>query len=621
VPPQKPRGKSGKHPPAAPRPIAAGRARGSRWIIATTVIVVIGAAVSFWGIYRRSHQTQPSPPPSQFVAAASLPSIPFTEITASAGIHFTHANGAAGEKLLPETMGGGCAFFDYDNDGLPDILLINSRPWNAAASAPTMALYHNDGHGHFSDVTSGSGLDISFYGMGVAIGDYDNDGLPDVLITGVGGCRLFHNEGNGHFRDVTATAGVGGETSDWSTSAAFIDIDNDGLLDLFVCNYVQWDRQRDVSQGFTIPGVGRAYGPPRAFAGTYCRLYHNDGGGRFTDISERAGIRVVDRMTGKPAAKALAVAPIDLDGDGWIDLVVANDTAPNFLLHNRGNGTFEEIGARSALAYSSAGEARGAMGIDAALFHNDEEGESMAVAVGNFAEELNALYVSQGPRRAMSFQDEAMASGVGPATRHVLTFGLFFFDADLDGRLDLLMVNGHLEPQIDQLQGQPQRYRQAPILLWNSGTGRATPKFTPLTSKECGAEFFEPLVARGAAYADIDGDGDLDVLVTQLAGPPRLYRNDQALGHHWLRLKLIGDPAKHVNRDAIGAWVEVDVGSQHMRRQVMPTRSYMSQVELPVTIGLGKATRPDRVMVVWPNGQRQEVRDYKVDGVTQVEQR
>jgi hypothetical protein len=622
VPPQKPRAKSGKTPPAAPRPVAAGRARRLRWTLAVIAdIIIVAAAVTFWRIHH-SHQTQPADSPSQSIAAASLPSIPFTDITASSGLHFTHTNGAAGEKLLPETMGGGCAFFDYDNDGFPDILLINSRPWNVtAAPAPTMALYHNDGHGHFTDVTAGSGLDITLYGMGVAIGDYDNDGLPDVLITAVGGCRLFHNDGNGHFTDVTATAGVGGDAADWSTSAAFIDIDNDGLLDLFVCNYVQWDRQRDVSQGFTIPGVGRAYGPPRAFAGTFCRLYHNDGNGHFTDISEKAGIRVADRVTNKPAAKALAVAPIDLDGDGLIDLVVANDTTPNLVFHNRGHGTFEEIGARSGLAYSAAGEARGAMGIDAALFHSDEEGESMAVAVGNFAEELNALYVSQGARRAILFQDEAMASGVGPATRHVLTFGLFFFDADLDGRLDLLMVNGHLEPQIDQLPNQPQRYRQAPILLWNTGTGRATPKFTPLTARECGSAFFEPLVARGAAYADIDGDGDLDLLITQLAGPPRLYRNDQALGHHWLRLKLIGDPAKHVNRDAIGAWVEVDIGSQHIRRQVMPTCSYMSQVELPVTIGLGKAVRPDRVTVVWPNGQRQEVGEYKVDGVTKVEQR
>jgi hypothetical protein len=619
----KPRAKSGgKHLPAAPHPGAAGRARGrSRWVIAALVVAVVGGSLIFWRT-RRSGRTQPPQPAAQSVAVATLPSIPFTDITASAGINFVHTNGAAGEKLLPETMGGGCAFFDFDNDGSPDILLINSRPWSASAgSAPMMALYHNDGHGHFTDVTAGSGLDVSLYGMGVAIGDYDNDGLPDVLITAVGGCRLFHNDGHGHFTDVTATAGVGGDAGDWSTSAAFVDIDNDGLLDLFVCNYVQWDRQRDVSQGFTIPGVGRAYGPPRAFAGTFCRLHHNDGGGHFTDISEKAGIRVTDSLTGKPAAKALAVAPIDLDGDGWMDLVVANDTTPNFLFHNKGNGTFEEIGARSALAYSSAGEARGAMGIDAALFHSDEEGQAMAVAVGNFAEELNALYVSQGPRRAMTFHDEAMASGVGPATRHVLTFGLFFFDADLDGRLDLLMVNGHLEPQIDQLPNQAQRYRQPPILMWNTGSGRATPKFAPLTSKECGAEFFAPLVARGAAYADIDGDGDLDLLVTQTGGPPHLYRNDQKLGHHWLRLKLIGDPARHVNRDAIGAWVEVDVGSQHVRRQVMPTRSYMSQVELPVTIGLGKASRPDRVTVVWPNGQRQEVGEYKVDGVTKVEQR
>jgi hypothetical protein len=511
-------------------------------------------------------------------------------------------------------MGGGCAFFDFDNDGKPDLLLINSKPWGQADSgkaAPTMALYHNDGNGHFTDVTAGSGLDVSFYGMGVAAGDFDNDGLVDVFITGIGGNHLFRNLGGGKFEDVTAKAGVGGDGG-WSTSAAFVDVDNDGLLDLFVCNYVQWTPQQDTSQQFAIPGVGRAYGPPLAFAGTFCQLFHNNGDGTFTDISRRAGIRITDPATGRPMAKSLAVAPIDLDGDGWMDLIVANDTTPNFVFHNRGDGTFEEIGLKAGMALASGGEARGAMGIDAAFFRNDD---TLGVAVGNFAEELNALYLSQGTPKTLEFRDEALSTGMGAATRHVLTFGLFFFDADLDGRLDLLMANGHIEPSIDQLHT-PQHYRQSATFLWNRGPsfppGRA-PDFLPLGEKECGPDLFKSIVGRGASYADIDGDGDLDVLLTQPGGPPRLLRNDQKLGNHWLRVKLIGDPARHVNRDAIGAWVEATVGPSHLRRQVMPTRSYLSQVELPVTFGLGKSDRVDNLTIHWPDGSHQEVKVPAID--------
>lgn len=549
------------------------------------------------------------------------PSIPFTDVTEKAGIRFVHMNGSSGEKFLPETMGGGCAFFDFDNDGHPDLLLINSRPWQqvlAAESAPTMALYRNDGKGHFTDVTKGSGLDVSLYGMGVAVGDFDNDGKVDVFITAVGGNHLFRNLGGGRFEDITVKAGVGGDGG-WSTSAAFVDVDNDGLLDLFVCNYVTWTPQDDANQQFNIPGVGRAYGPPLAFAGTHCQLFHNNGDGTFKDISQPAGIRINDPVTKRPMAKSLAVAPIDLDGDGWIDLIVANDTTPNFVFHNKGDGTFEEIGLKTGLALGAGGEARGAMGVDAAYFRNDE---TLGVAVGNFADELNALYLSQGARQSMVFSDEALSTGVGPATRHVLTFGLFFFDADLDGRLDLLMANGHIEPSIDQL-NTPQHYRQSATILWNRGKSIPTGKFPDFMSmheKECGPDLFRPLVARGAAYADIDGDGDLDMIITQVGAAPHLFRNDQKLGNHWLRIKLVGNPKEHVNRDAIGAWIEATVGGQHLRRQVMPSRSYLSQVELPVTLGLGKNNHVDRLVVHWPNGSSQEVPVQKVDTEMVIEQ-
>ncbi|HLH52067.1 MAG TPA: CRTAC1 family protein [Verrucomicrobiae bacterium] len=532
-----------------------------------------------------------------------IPLAKFTDITSEAGIHFVHVNGAYGDKLLPETMGGGVAFLDFDNDGKEDLLFINSCYWAghvpAGATLPTMALYHNDGHGKFTDVTAGSGLDVSFYGMGVAVGDYDNDGLPDVFITAVGGNHLFHNEGGGKFKEVTAQSGVGGAPDGWSTSAAWIDYDNDGKLDLFVCNYIRWSPELDRAAPFELPKIGRAYGPPRNFEGVFPYLYHNDGNGHFTDVSASAGVQVRNSATGHPVAKSLAVAPVDVDNDGWIDLVVANDTVQNFLFHNEGRGGtpgFKEIGARSGIAYDAYGLTRGAMGIDSARFRSDD---SLGIAIGNFANEMNALYVAQ--RDSLVFADEAIKSGVGPASQSLLKFGLFFFDYDLDGRLDVLTANGHLEPEINRVQPS-QRYRQPAQLFWNRG--ERGPAFALVPGEKCGSDLFKPIVGRGSAFADIDGDGDLDVVLTQVAGPPLLLRNDQKLGNHWIRIKLVGTRS---NRDAIGARIKVRVGPRQLSRQVMPARSYLSQSELPVTIGLGSAERPDSVEILWPSGTVQKV--------------
>ncbi|HTL55413.1 MAG TPA: CRTAC1 family protein [Candidatus Limnocylindrales bacterium] len=542
--------------------------------------------------------------------AEEIPVSKFSDITPASGITFTHVNGAYGDKLLPETMGGGVAFFDFDNDGKQDLLFINSSYWPghipAGQKAPTMALYRNDGHGHFTDVTAGSGLDVSFYGMGVAVGDYDNDGLPDVFITCVNGNHLFHNEGKGKFREVTADAGVGGAPDGWSTSAAFIDYDNDGRLDLFVCNYIRWSPQLDLAVPYELPKIGRAYGPPRNFQGVFPYLYHNDGKGHFSDVSEQAGIRITNTATGLPVAKSLALAPVDVDNDGWIDIVVANDTVQNFLFHNEHNGTFKEIGARSGIAYDAYGLTRGAMGIDSARFRSDD---TLAIAIGNFANEMNALYMAQ--RDSLLFADEAVREGLGLASQKLLKFGLFFFDYDLDGRLDVLTANGHLEPEINRVEP-TQQYRQAAQLFWNRGDIKGT-GFSPVPPMKCGTDLFKAIVGRGSAYADIDGDGDLDVVLCQIGGPPLLLRNDQNLGHHWVRLKLVGTKS---NRDAIGAWVRASVGGHTLARQVMPTRSYLSQSELPLTIGLGKADKVDNLEIAWPSGTKQKIDALAIDKLT-----
>jgi enediyne biosynthesis protein E4 len=541
-----------------------------------------------------------APAPREF-ASVEIPFVQFTDVTREAGISFVHNNGAYGDKLLPETMGGGVAFFDFDNDGHQDLLLVNSADWPWApedkrrAGAP--ALYRNDGTGRFIDVTEGSGLDIEIYGMGVAVGDYDNDGYVDVFITAVGSNKLFRNLGDGKFEDVTEQAGVGGAANEWGVSAAFIDYNNDGKLDLFVCNYVRWSREIDFEVGYTLTGVGRAYGPPMNFEGTFPYLYRNEGNGRFSDVTAEAGLQIRNPASGVPKAKSLGVAPVDLDGDGWIDLIVANDTVQNFVFHNQRDGTFREIGALTGVAFDSYGNTRGAMGIDTGHFRNDE---ALGIAIGNFSNEMTALYVSQGS--PLIFTDEAIAEGIGPSSRLLLTFGVFFFDYDLDGRLDLLAANGHIEDEINKVQ-QSQHFEQPAQLFWNAGMNHPS-SFIPLDASSAGSDLFTPIVGRGSAFADIDGDGDLDVILTQIGGPPILLRNDQNLGHNWLRFKLVGAQS---NRDAIGAWVLATVDGQVIRRQVMPTRGYLSQSELPVTIGLGEATQIERLQVIWPGGKKQEI--------------
>jgi enediyne biosynthesis protein E4 len=587
-----------------------------RWSLGVIVIAAIAVAAAVYAL-------QPKPPEKpvqqtslaevavRAAGQATVPNVPFVDVTQQAGIKFRHANAATGRKLLPETMGGGCAFFDFDNDSDQDLLLVNSLerwPWDQQPTEPktaTSALYRNDGGGNFTDVTAGSGLDVSLYGMGAAVGDYDNDGKVDVFLSALGKNQLFHNEGAGKFRDVTDEAAVGGADDQWSTCCGWFDYDNDGDLDLFVGNYVKWSREYDEGQNFQLTGGGRAYGRPQNFEGSLPYLYRNEGGGHFREVAKEAGLHIRNPHTGVPLAKSLGVVFADLDVDGWLDILVANDTVQNFLLHNQGDGTFREIAATSGIAFDMNGNARGAMGIDVARFR---AGDVLGVAIGNFANEMTALYVAYGDE--MQFMDEAIPTGLGPVTRTSLTFGLFYFDYDLDGRLDLLTANGHLEEDINRVQPS-QHYEQPPHLFWNCGP-QADTEFVPVRESQSGPDLFKPLVGRGAAYADIDGDGDLDVLVTAAGQPSRLLRNDQKLGHHWLRCKLIGTNS---NRDAIGARIELELEDGVICRQVMPSRSYLSQVELPVTVGLGGNTTVRRLTVYWPRGAKQEV---DVDGVDRV---
>jgi hypothetical protein len=593
--------------------------RAFRWSALAAVLALVVAGTLFL-LFRRKpaapavHVTPLTAPVAQRNDVVEIPEVRFTDVTAQSGIQFKHENGAYGEKLLPETMGGAAAFFDFNNDGAPDLLFVNGRNWpgHATPGQPeaTPVLYQNDGKGHYANVTANSGLDKPIYGMGIATGDFDNDGLVDVFISGVGENRLYKNLGNGKFRDATQEAGLQGDAENWSTACSWFDYDNDGRLDLFVGHYVKWSKEIDLEVGYKIVGVGRAYGQPMNFAGTFPSLYHNDGNGHFTDVSAQAGFQIKNPSTGAPAAKTLGVAPIDLDGDGWMDLIVANDTVQNFVFHNQKNGTFKEIGAVAGVAFDSFGAARGAMGIDTARFRNDD---SIGIAVGNFANEMTALYVAQGA--PLVFADEAITAGVGPASRLWLKFGVFFFDYDLDGRLDLLTANGHLEEEINKVQ-QSQHYAQPAQLFWNCGPDKpATFQAVPIA--KAGADLFKPIVGRGSAFADIDGDGDLDILLLQTGGTPLLLRNDQNLGHHWLKLKLQGSKS---NRDAIGAWVKVRSGGQTMQRQIMPTKSYLSQSELPITIGLGKNQMLDEVTVIWPGGQTQKLENPKIDSLMVVQQ-
>jgi hypothetical protein len=506
-------------------------------------------------------------------------SIHFRDITAQAGIQFKHNNGAFGKKWLPETMGPGCAFIDYDNDGYPDILLINGDdfPGHTHAGPTTPKLYHNNRDGTFTDVTRKAGLAVPMFGFGVAVGDYDNDGFDDIFISALGQSHLFHNNGNGTFTDVTKSAGLWGP-NEFSTSAAWVDYDRDGKLDLVVANYVQWSEQGDLY--CTIDGAHKSYCTPESYKGTSVRLWHNLGGGKFEDATQKAGL-------GDPTSKSLGIAILDANGDGWPDILIANDTQPNKLYLNNKNGTFEERGVAAGIGFSEDGVARAGMGVDVADY--DRSGHP-SVLISNFSNQMVSLYHNEGNGL---FVDEAPQSEVGRATLVTLGFGCFFFDYDNDGWPDIFVADGHIEDAIEKVQKRV-TYAEPPHLFRNLGAG----KFTEVTA-DMGKVFAAPKVARAAAYADIDNKGSLDILLTTNAGPTYLFHNEGGTNQS-LRVKLVGTKS---NRDGIGAVVRVSAGSDKQEKMLRSGSSYLAQSELVLTFGLGAHAKADAIEIQWPSGQ------------------
>lgn len=595
--------------------------RAMKWSAKTAAAVTV-ALIIWWNV---SQVVNRPLPPSPFDTlpivlpvypesnVTEFPNLRFTDITESAGIDAVVPNGATGEVLLPETVAGGCAVFDVDGDGDCDILLIGNAPWNGnAGHSSSLKLYLNDGTAKFDDATEAFGLQISGHFMAAAAGDVNGDGAIDLFISGVGDNRLLVQK-NGRFEDVTATAGVR-QTIDtdvppdatsfvmnadeetkkpilqpenaWGTSCCFWDYDRDGDLDLFVCNYVMWSNALDAELDCTTTGTSRGYCPPEAFTGSHPFLYRNDGGGHFTEVSAEAGLVLRQRDTGELLGKSLGFAICDLDFDGWLDMLVANDSTQNEAYLNQQDGTFRSIGIESGWAFDSSGKVRRAFGIDAAWL---PESKAWAVAMGTPTGESVACYRLSPD--VMQFNDDALLLGLGPESTLPNSISPLWCDFDLDGRLDLFIANGGWDPDLVKLR-ETQTPAQSPAIYWNSGADQ----FVALKKDVLGDDFFQPIVSRSAAIADFDGDGDTDVLIVAGGGQPRLLRNDQQSGHHWLRVKLEGI-------DAVGARVEIIIQGRRQQWVANPHRGYMGQSELAVTFGLGSAASVDELIVHWPNGE------------------
>jgi enediyne biosynthesis protein E4 len=520
-------------------------------------------------------------------AAAPEGGIRFVDIAGPAGIHFAHYTGATGKKWLPETVGSGCAFVDLDGDGWADILLLNGKDWTPSKVRHLPALYRNNKNGTFTDITKGSGLDVEMYANGVSVADYDNDGLPDVYITALEGDRLFHNEGHGHFKDVTAASGI--RNANFGTSAAWFDYDRDGKADIVIANYVQWSAPTDIR--CSMDGKTKSYCTPESYKGESLKLYHNLGNGRFEDVTTKAGLD-------DPKSKSLGIVVFDYDNDGWPDLFIANDTQVNKLYHNNKNGTFTEVGLLAGLAFGDDGKARGAMGADAADY--DRSGRPHLL-VGNFSKQMMALYHNDGDGL---FSDVAPGTPLSRSTVLYVTFGAFFFDYDLDGFPDIFAVNGHIEPDINRTQSDLQ-FREPSLLFHNNGHGSFEDVSTAV-----GPDIQRPIVGRGAAYADFDHDGDLDIVVTSNGGSVELLRNDGGNKNNWINIRLIG---RQSNRSALDAVVRVESPSGKQWQTVHAGSSYCSQSDLALTFGLKQDHSLSKLTIEWPSGKIQHFENLQVN--------
>jgi hypothetical protein len=544
----------------------------------------------------------PSPPKQQGVYAAPpavpeadepAPALAYVDVTRASGIDFVHESGARGRKLLPETMGPGCAFFDYDRDEDVDLLLLNGDTWSddqRRAARPTSRLYRNDGGWKFTDVTKAAGLDAPFYALGCSVADTDGDGDADLFVSGVGGYRFFRNDG-GRFADATADSGLapgtwkdseGREHGCFATSAAFVDYDGDKRPDLFVCHYVRWSETTDIWS--TMDGKTKSYAIPTQYQGESCRLWRNLGANKFEDATDKARVR-------NDEGKSLGICVLDLEDDGFPDLAVANDTQPNYLYRNHGDGTFTEIGLNCGIAYGPDGRARAGMGIDSGRLGR---GGPQALAIGNFSGEPVSLF-EQLPDKSDIMINKGDQYGVAVVTHPMLTFGLLFLDADLDGFEDLLLANGHIEPTIQAVHKETP-YAQRPQLLRNVKGRRMVD-----VSGHVGKDFATPRVGRALAAADVDGDGDLDLCVTTNGGPPALLRCDQTAGRS-LRVRLTGEAP---GTDALGAKVTISSGDDQASQVVRTGRSYLATSELTLTFGLPGGAPAQRITVRWPGGREQ----------------
>lgn len=564
------------------------------------LLLIPCALLSLFGCGKQETPEPAAPAPNTYnqikvVEAAELPPVQFKDFTREAGIAFVHENGYSGKKFMPETMGSGGGFFDYDNDGDLDIFLVNARyfdPDHQDEPQTHSALYQNNGQGQFEDVTEAAGLKLSIYGMGCSMVDTDGDGDSDLFITAaIDGNRFYRNNGDGTFTEDTEAARLTSpEWTDskdrkhkfWSTSSAFLDYDLDGALDLVVCNYIEWSMENDIFT--TRDGIGKSFTTPDLYQGQTCLLYHNKGDGTFENVTEKAGLH-------NPNMKALGISVFDFNHDNYPDFAIANDSQPNCLMINQKDGTFSDEALTAGIGYDENGRARAGMGIDIALWNS----KNPAICIGNFSHEPLSLYQMESD---MFFVDAAGRTQLSRPSLISLTFGLTFFDYDLDGWQDLAIANGHIEPDIHKVE-KDVRYEQAPQLFRNAN-GK---KFEEITQK-VGSDFAPPMVGRGLAYGDIDNDGDLDLLITACGGSPRLLRNDDARSQNkYIRLNLKG---LGPNTDAIGAKVVLSSAGVEQTRMVRTGSSYLSQSELPLTFGLGQNEKIDSLKITWPRGTVQE---------------